>query len=77
MAKPKKPEEVLRMLAEHDSRFQVYSRRGKGSHRMIEHPDIGGKRASIPLPFHKGKDVSAGVLNSIIRRFGLPKDFFG
>ncbi len=44
---------------------------------MIEHPDIDGKRAIIPLPYHKGKDVSAGVLHSIIRRFDLPKDFFG
>lgn len=65
------------MLKEHDERFLVLHRRGKGSHRIIEHPDINGKRATIPMTFHKGKDVSAGVLNSIIRRFGLPKDFFG
>ncbi|NLT71125.1 MAG: type II toxin-antitoxin system HicA family toxin [Verrucomicrobiaceae bacterium] len=77
MAKPKKPAEVVKLLRAYDSRFVIYTSRAKGSHRMIEHPNINGKRASIPLPFHKGKDVSAGVLNSIIRRFGLPKDFFG
>jgi predicted RNA binding protein YcfA (HicA-like mRNA interferase family) len=65
------------MLKDFDSKFVFYSSKGKGSHRMIEHPDIDGKRACIPIPFHKGKDVSPGVLNSIIRRFGLPKDFFG
>lgn len=65
------------MLEGHDDRFRFHSRKGKGSHQMIEHPDIDGKRASIPLPCHKGKDVRPGVLNSIIRRFNLPKDFFG
>ena len=77
MAKPKKPAEVVSMLMAHDSQFEFYACKGKGSHRMIEHPSIEGKRACIPLPYHKGKDVSPGVLNSIIRRFGLPKDFFG
>jgi len=77
VAKPKKPEEVVRLLRAHDDRFRVYTRKGKGSHRMIEHPDIGGKRVSVPIPYHKGKDVSPGVLHSIIRRFNLPKDFFG
>ena len=77
MAKPKSPADVVKLLTAHDRRFVFYSCKGKGSHRMIEHPDIDGKRASIPLPYHKGKDVSLGVLISIIRRFDLPKDFFG
>ena len=77
MAKPKKPDEVVRMLVAYDSQFKLFANKGKGSHRMVFHPDIGGKPASIPMPYHKGKDVKPGILNSIIRRFNLPKDFFG
>jgi predicted RNA binding protein YcfA (HicA-like mRNA interferase family) len=77
VAKPKSPADVVKLLTAYDRRFEFYSCKGKGSHRMIEHPDIEGKRASMPLPYHKGKDVRPGVLNSIIRRFNLPRDFFG
>jgi predicted RNA binding protein YcfA (HicA-like mRNA interferase family) len=44
---------------------------------MIEHPDVGGKRAAFPLPYHKGKDIKQGLLRALIRRFNLPRDLFG
>ncbi len=77
MPRPKKAIEVIQILRAHDPRFEIYSNRGKGSHRMIYHPDVNGRAASIPMPFHKGKDVKPGILRSIIRRFNLPADLFG
>ena len=47
--------EVERRLKQHDSRFQIFVTRGRGSHRMVFHPDINGKRRSYPLPFHGNK----------------------
>ena len=46
-------------------RFQIFENRGKGSHRMIYHPDIGGRAASMPIPFHKGNDVRQGILKAL------------
>jgi predicted RNA binding protein YcfA (HicA-like mRNA interferase family) len=76
LPKPLKAQEVWKRLHKHDSRFDILANRGKGSHRIIEHPDIAGKRQCIPLPVHKGKDVKKGILESIIRRFNLPEDIF-
>ena len=67
----------MRLLRKHDSRFEVLARRGKGSHRMIYHPDVNGKPASMPLTWHKGRDVGKGLLQAVIRRFELPEDIFG
>jgi predicted RNA binding protein YcfA (HicA-like mRNA interferase family) len=67
----------VRLLREHDKRFLVFENKGKGSHRMLFHPDIDGQPRSIPIPWHKGHDVSLGVLRSIIRRFNLPRRIFG
>lgn len=75
MPKPLKPREVWGRLKAHDKRFELFTKRGKGSHVMINHPDVDGKRASAPCPNHKGKDVSIGVLKSLIRRFNLPQKF--
>ena len=77
MPKPKKADDVFRILRKHDSRFAFYVDRGKGSHRMIEHPAINGQRASMPVPYHKGHDLRQGILSAIIRRFNLPHDIFG
>lgn len=44
---------------------------------MIYHPDIGGQKRSIPITYHKGKDVGKGLLHAIIRRFDLPNNIFG
>lgn len=77
MPRPQKPDNVIRILKEHDERFVILSSRGKGSHRMIEHPSIDGRRASFPIPYHKGQDLRQGLLSALIRRFKLPKDIFG
>ena len=41
---------VVGRLRAYDGRFEVHERRGKGSHRMIYHPDIGGGKRYYPLP---------------------------
>jgi predicted RNA binding protein YcfA (HicA-like mRNA interferase family) len=64
-------------LHEHDARFQFWHKRGKGSERIIYHPDINGQPQQIPLTFHKGQDIGKGLLKAIIRRFSLPGDIFG
>ena len=75
MPKPRKVDAALRELRRYDSRFEFYFK-GKGSHREIWHPDIGGERRSIIIPYHKGKDILPCYLKDIIRRFNLPGDFF-
>ena len=77
MPRPKKPQDVIRLLREHDQRFQVIPKRGKGSEVMLYHPDIGGRSQCYPMTFHKGQDVGKGMLKAIIRRFNLPHDIFG
>jgi predicted RNA binding protein YcfA (HicA-like mRNA interferase family) len=74
--RPKKPDDVVRILRAHDNRFVCYSNRGKGSERMIYHPDIGGRSQCYPMTYHKGRDVGKGMLKAIIRRFGLPANIF-
>jgi hypothetical protein len=44
---------------------------------MIFHPDVDGKPASFPLPWHRGTDCGIGLLRALIRRFNLPNDLFG
>lgn len=69
--------EVLQLLREHDKRFQEWRGRGKGSHRMIFHPDINGRPASYPIPAHSdGDTIKPPYLKAVIRRFSLPDDFF-
>ena len=69
--------ELIRTLRKHDSRFEVYVNRGKGSERMPYHPDINGWSESDPLKCHsEGDDVRKGHLAAIRRRFRLPPDFF-
>jgi hypothetical protein len=64
-------------LKEHDGRFIEYINRGKGSERIIYHPDINGRPASHPVKCHgEGTELRPGVLSSLIRRFALPKDVF-
>ena len=77
MPRPKKYQEVIRILKNHDSRFELWSDRGKGSEQMLYHPDINGRPEQIPLTCHKGKDVRPGLLSAVIRRFNLPKRIFG
>jgi len=64
---------VKQKLKKHDKRFEFPT---GGNHQwIIYHPDIDGHKASCPLTDHPG-DVSKHVLDSIVRRFNLPKDFF-
>lgn len=77
MPRPRKHHEFLSALREHDRRFAVFTNRGKGSHYMLYHPDIGGRPASVPIPHHGGRDIPPRILAQVIRRFGLPSDFFG
>ena len=64
-------------LRRHDPRFEVHRRRGKGSHRMIAHPDVEGRMRQYPLPYHGPKTrIAAGMLKEIVRVFELPDDVF-
>jgi hypothetical protein len=77
MPSPQKYREVVRTLRAHDKRFQFLERRGKGSERMIYHPDINGRPESFPVKCHgEGTELRPGVLSGIIRRFSLPRDIF-
>jgi 20S proteasome alpha/beta subunit len=77
LPKPKRYSEVIRRLRKHDKQFAVADRRGKGSERMIYHPDIGGSSASYPVTCHgMGTEIGVGMLKAIIRRFNLPDDIF-
>lgn len=74
MPKPRKFSELIKLLRAHDSRFEIYQKRGKGSERMIYHPDIGGRPQSFPVKCHgEGTELRKGVISAIIRRFKLPK----
>ena len=67
--------QVRRRLTSYDRRFEFLQRRGKGSHRMIYHPDIGGRPASFPVKCHgEGTELRRGVLVAITRRFDLPRE---
>jgi predicted RNA binding protein YcfA (HicA-like mRNA interferase family) len=69
--------EVVKRLRNHDPRFEFYVNRGKGSERMIYHPDVNGRAASHPVKCHgENTELRRGVLSSLIRRFALPRDIF-
>ena len=77
MPRPKKYRKVVAALKAHDERFEEWVNRGKGSERIIYHPDVGGRSASYPLKCHgAGTEIGVGTLAAIIRRFGLPRGFF-
>ncbi len=68
---------MSRILRKHDKRFEFFTARGKGSDRMIYHPDIDGRPTSFPIKCHnEGDDLKAYVVPDIIKRFKLPKDLF-
>ncbi len=64
--------EVRKKLKKFDRRFTFRTGHGNGHQIMIEHPEHG----FIPLPDHGSKSISLYVLQTIVRRFNLPKDFF-
>ena len=73
MPKPKRADDVFKILRKFDPKFEIWIK-GKGSHRSIYHPEKG---AAFPVPYHKGEDLRQGMLKAIIRRFNLPKNIFG
>ena len=75
MAKSYSYRELIKVLRAHDKRFEVYKNRGKGSERMLYHPDIGGRPASYPLKCHRESDtIRSGHIAAIRRRFRLTGD---
>lgn len=75
MGKPRKYREVVKILRQYDPRFEFWEDRGKGSERIIYHPDIDGRPASIPVKCHgEGTELRKGIISAILRRFNLPKD---
>lgn len=75
--KPHKFREVWKKLKKHDRRFIQDKKRGHGSERLLIHPDINGRKQSYPIKCHgENTEIRKGTLSAIIRRFGLPRDFF-
>ena len=69
--------DVVAALKRHDSRFEIHERRGKGSHRMVVHPDVDGRMRHFPLPYHGPKTrIAGGMLRDVVRVFELPADVF-
>lgn len=72
MPKPYKFRELIRALRKHDPKFEAYT--GKGSERVIYHPDINGRAESIPVKCHgEGTELGPGVISDVVRRFRLPQ----
>ena len=60
-------------MKDHDARFEFLEQRGKGSERIIFHPDIDGRAESIPVKCHgDNTELRKGVISDVIRRFKLP-----
>ena len=77
MANPLRYNRLRRILRKHDARFEFLKNRGKGSHLLIYHPDIGGRAVSLPIPRHRANpEVDPGYIRDIIRHFSLPEDIF-
>jgi predicted RNA binding protein YcfA (HicA-like mRNA interferase family) len=71
--KPYKFKELIKALRDYDKRFEVYEERGKGSHRMIYHPDILGRPVSFPIVCHgEGDEIDKKKIQGIVRAFNLP-----
>ena len=64
-------------LQEHDNLFEINARRGKGSHRMVFHPDVDGCSGIARFPIMAPKTTIAPVMQKdLIRIFRLPEDIF-
>ena len=59
MAKSCKFRELVKVLRKDDARFEVYQNRGKGSERMLYHPDINGWPESYPLKCPGERDTNS------------------
>ena len=75
MAKTYTFRELIKVLRKHDKRFEILENRGKGSERMIYHPDIHGRAESYPIKCHgEGTEIRKGHITAIKRRFRLPNN---
>ena len=75
MAKTYNYRELRKKLQSYDNRFEFWSNRGKGSERMIFHPDINGRPESYPIKYHgENTEIRKGHISAIKRRFKLPSD---
>ena len=59
-------DEVIRVLRRHG--FSLISQRG--SHQKWRHPDTGRQ---VIVPYHRGRQLPLGTLNSIIEGSGVPQ----
>ena len=76
MAKSYTFRELVKKLKKYDSQFEILQNRGKGSERMLFHPNINGRPESYPLKCHGEDDtIRKGHIKAVVRRFSLPKDF--
>ena len=78
---------LIEILTRHDNRFVMSVRheiinKNKAEkkelrHRMLHHPDIGGKRRHLPVGYDgDDKPIKVRTLKALIRRFELPSDIF-
>lgn len=75
MPKPHKFQKLVKILKKYDSDFEFFVNRGKGSERMIYHPNINGRPESFPVKYHgKNTEISKGAISDLMKRFDLPKD---
>lgn len=66
---------LVAALKKYDSRFEFHKNSGKGSERIIFHPDIDGRPVSRPIKCHGGSTVIHKYkIVDIIRAFKLPED---
>ena len=69
--------ELIKHLTEHDPRFEILKRRGKGSERLLVHPNVNGRKQSYPIPCHgRNSLIRKGHYGAIRKRSDLPDDFF-
>lgn len=71
---PRSYKDTVKALKDHDRRFFIVEGLGKGSHRMVCHPD---SKRHYPLPYHGQKTIiSDHMLRNLIRFFDLPRNLF-
>jgi predicted RNA binding protein YcfA (HicA-like mRNA interferase family) len=64
---PLKPQEVISKLR----KFGFEGPVGGGRHPKMFHPEKG---TIIPIPMHKGKNVSVGIIREIISDIGISRE---
>jgi len=65
--RPLKPEQVIQKLR----KLGFIGPIPGGKHVRMVHPQ---QKKIIPIPIHKGKDVSIGLIRQIIKEVGISRD---